>query len=107
MDRLPTALAPAPVPLITEQYAKAIKRGAVKAGDDDGDNDEASEASGADEDKPKDTPQKKPAGYRFNVEPLKKDKASKPKASKNQKPPKAKADDPKVDAIAYGRVLAP
>ncbi|CAE7272164.1 unnamed protein product, partial [Symbiodinium sp. CCMP2456] len=103
LDRLPTTLAPAPVPLIAEQYQKALK--AAGAQGEDGDDSDA--VATDDEGKPKDAPPKKPAGYRFKVEPLKKDKASKPKAtgSKNQKPSKAQAKGPKDAQHAYGEYL--
>ncbi|CAE7797998.1 unnamed protein product [Symbiodinium sp. CCMP2592] len=99
LDRLPSALAPAPVPLITQQYAKAIKPLADEADDDDEDDEEAvaSEASelndGEDE---SNTPPTKSAGYRFKVEfAIKKGSKRKAKSNpktKRTKPEKAKAD---------------
>ncbi|CAE6956403.1 unnamed protein product [Symbiodinium sp. CCMP2592] len=109
LDRLPSALAPAPVPLITEQYAKAMK----DCADDDDDDDEcdeeanvasASELKDAVEDKSMCTPPKQPAGYRFKVEIVNKEAKRKAKNPTSKKPEKA-ASDPEAPDHHYGDYL--
>ncbi|CAE7513334.1 unnamed protein product, partial [Symbiodinium sp. KB8] len=103
LDRLPSIVEPAPIPLISEQYVKALRGAKAKVADANDDGDDAAddaEASDAaehsssdrdheDEKKPK-TSSPKSAGFRFNPVFLKKAAASKkPKAkakSKNCKP---------------------
>ena len=103
LDRLPALVKPAPIPLISDQYAKTIKKNAAIANDHDNVNDadddaEASDAAESaaassdheDEGKPQVCPVK---SYRFQVTRVKaatwKKPTAKPK-SKNRKPAEPK-----------------